>query len=87
VLEPAPVDPDGVTEQHQGQGGFGQVADELGDRVGVDEVQELVAGQQAKGDKDHGLADRGGPQPPRHRAIGDQHDRDGREGPMIHAHS
>ena len=72
--QPAPVDPDRVTEQHQGQGRFGQVADELVGRVGLDQVQDPVADQVAEGDEHHGLADRGGPQPPRHRAIGDQHD-------------
>jgi hypothetical protein len=53
---------------------FGQVADELVGRVGRDQVQDPIADQEAEGDEDHGLADRGGPQPPRHRAIGDQHD-------------
>ena len=43
---------------------FGQVADELVGRVGLDQVQDPVAGQVAEGDEGHGLADRGGPQSP-----------------------
>jgi hypothetical protein len=77
VAQPAPVDPDRVGEQHQGQGGFGQVADELVGRVRLDQVQDPVARQQAEGDEHHGLADWRGMQPTRDRAIGDQHDGDG----------
>jgi hypothetical protein len=51
---------------------FGRVADELVGLVGLDQVQDPAADQQAEGQEHHGLADRGGPQPPRHRAIGDQ---------------
>jgi hypothetical protein len=43
VLQPPPVDPDRVGEQHRGKGGLGQVADELVGRVGLDQMQDPVA--------------------------------------------
>ena len=46
--QPAPVDPDRVTEQHQGEDRRGQVADELVGRVGLDQVQDPTAVQVAE---------------------------------------
>ena len=85
MLEPAPVDPGRVTEQDQGQGGFGQVADHLAGSVGLDQAQDPAAGDHAEGDEHHGLADRRGQEAPRHRAVGDQQHRDGGNGPLAHA--
>jgi hypothetical protein len=85
--QPARVDPDGVGEQHKGQRGLGQVAHELVGGVDVDEVQGPAADQQAGGGEDHGLGDHRRLQPGRHGAIADQQQRDGGQGPLVHAPS
>jgi hypothetical protein len=85
--QPAQVDPDGITEQHQGEGRLGQVADELAGRVGLDQPQRPVAGHQPDGHEHHGLGDGCGRQPPRHRRIADQHQCDPGQGPSVHASS
>jgi hypothetical protein len=65
--EAAQVDPDGVGEQHQGQGGLGQQPNVLVGDLDLDQVQDPVADQQAEGDKDHRLGDHRGLQPARQR--------------------
>jgi hypothetical protein len=85
--QPAQVDPDRVGEQHQRQGRLGQPADELAGHIHLDRVQEPVADQQAEGDEGHRLADRGGPQAPRHRGVGQQRQGDRGQGPLVHASS
>jgi hypothetical protein len=76
--QPAQVDPGGVGEQHQGQGGLGQQANVLVGGIGVDQLQDLVADQQAEADEDHRLGDHRGLQPPRQRPIANQQHGNGR---------
>jgi hypothetical protein len=68
----------GVGEQHQGQGGLGQQANVLVGGIGVDQLQDLVADQQAEADEDHRLGDHRGLQPPRQRPIANQQHGNGR---------
>jgi hypothetical protein len=85
--QPAQVDPDGVGEQHQGQGGLGQEAHELVGAFGLDQAEGPAAGQQAGGGEDHRLRHHRRLQPRRDGAIADQQQRDGGEDPLVHASS